>query len=389
MYDLPPADRSESLLTRYGRPVRWAASRIPTPGRVERWARRHPRVATFGLGLSLTLGAATYPHASAAWNGHVVRYQGHPVQFGQYLDRDLRRIAPLPTDSLFWLTPVAATYQRDAPHSGTVNEFLDRLDGMPHVARVAFNRATLSAEQSARAAARHRHATLDLRHCSIAWGGLRPFTSKTNLHRVRLTHCLLPPEELAPLADAAGLISLDLSGSVGVSGGLAALAGHPALSETRAAGSDLNDASFAALVHCPSIASLQLDRTNVTDEGLAMMDGAATGLISLSLAHTNVSDWGVASMGSHPQLSALDLSGTNVTDAGLWSLVQNCPNLDALTLSGTAVSDEGLAALVHLPKLSALDLSETNVTDAGLAEAAERHGCTAIAASGVIECTAG
>ncbi|MFH5804582.1 hypothetical protein [Alienimonas sp. DA493] len=367
MYELPPAAGSEPRSARLARAARRGAAWLPTPCRLECWVRRRPRAAGLGLLVLLLLGAATFRHTAAAWQGHVARYQGHAVDFGHYVNGDLRRWAPLPKDFAAWFTPVAATYRGGDGAADTVGEFLDRLDWMPYVTRVGFDRATLSAQQAARAAARHTHPTLELRDCYVEAGGLEPLLSKPNLVRVSLRRCRLPDGELAALANAAGLEELDLTGGRGVGGALAALAGQPSLLRVLAEGADLNDASLDALIRCPAAVELNLARTDVTDAGLARLSDGGGALMRLSLAHTRVSDRGVAAMGLHPKLRALDLAGTAVTDAGLSALVQLCPNLNALSLRGTDVTDAGLVALADLPRLDALDLSDTAVTAAGLA----------------------
>ena len=351
-----PPDRP---LTRARRLTRW----VPTPRRAWRAAKRRPKTAALLLAAAAGVCVAVFPHVRAAWAGHVLRYRGHPVRFGHYLDETVRRYAPLPTGSPLWTTPVAVSYQGDNRLAGTPRQFVGRLAAMPHVSYVGFTHADLNKWTARRAAARHSDIELSLRHCTLDPGALRAFTKNRRLVHVRVTDGWLPPGEFAPLADAPGLQGMELQGSTGVGGGLAPLAGHPTLWWVVADGSDLNDESFAALLTCPKMARVDARRTDVTDAGLAALNGRG-GPAGVMLSSTRVTDAGLAALTACPGLGRLELNRTAVTDAGVAAVARACPNLSVLTLAGTAVTDACLGDLTRLEDLILLDLSDTAVTDA-------------------------
>ena len=109
---------------------------------------------------------------------------------------------------------------------------------------------------------------------------------------------------------------------------------------------------------------LDLDRTNVGDEGMAALADMAL-LTDLSLDQTQIGDAGLAHLSRLGKLASLSLDKTRVTDQGLIHLAQ-LGQLATLNLSRTDVGDAGLAHLKNLAKLSSLDLSTTGTTDAGL-----------------------
>ena len=323
--------------TRLARLTRW----VPTPRRAWRAARRRPLVAGLLTAAGLGLYLLIYPHARAAAVGHRLRYDGHGVTFGHYLDEDLRAWAPLPADSFLWTTPVGVAYRGGEWSRGSVSGWLDRVETLPHVTCVEFDGAELSAEQARRAAAMHEDPVVDLSRLWLEPGALRAFARLPNVGTFFLDDANVPPGELAPLAGAARLTGVAVPNCYGVRGELVPLAGHATLEWVLAEGSDFGDADFIAVGECPSLDRLYLDRTDVGDAGLA-------------------------AFGPHPGLRWLHLGSARVTDAGLLRLAERCPNLEALTLSGTAVTDAGLPALARLPKLTSLALSDTAVTAAAV-----------------------
>lgn len=101
------------------------------------------------------------------------------------------------------------------------------------------------------------------------------------------------------------------------------------------------DEDVARIVkHFPRLLGLCLDRTTVTDEGLACLAGL-----------TN--------------LQFLDLGNTFITDRGLDHLA-SLPGLHMLRLEHTKISDDGLRILSRAPALKVLDVANTRVTDTGV-----------------------
>ena len=75
----------------------------------------------------------------------------------------------------------------------------------------------------------------------------------------------------------------------------------------------------------PSLQSLDLGDTKITDGGLEYLKGL-TNLETLDLMKTQVTDIGLERLTGLNQLRELDLRGTKVTDAGVKELQQALPN---------------------------------------------------------------
>lgn len=157
-------------------------------------------------------------------------------------------------------------------------------------------------------------------------------------------------------------------------------------------GKAVTDADLAhwQLSRLPNLNGVSLDRTAVTDTGLAQLSGL-TNLREVSVNGTAVSDAGLVYLDGLTNLDYALLAGTAVTDAGLVHLskltslryvflsqtavtdaglahLSGLTSLQELFLDGTAVTDSGLAHLHQLTRLTVLRLADTKVTDAGVAE---------------------
>ena len=97
--------------------------------------------------------------------------------------------------------------------------------------------------------------------------------------------------------------------------------------------------------------------------GLAEM----TRLRRLDLNNTNMTDDGLAHLKGLTQLQWLDLDNTQVTDGGLVNL-KGLIQLQNLFLAKTKVTDDGLVNLKALNELQRLFLFNTKVTGAGVAD---------------------
>ncbi len=127
----------------------------------------------------------------------------------------------------------------------------------------------------------------------------------------------------------------------------------------------ITDAGIARLKPLRKLEVLHLEETQVTDEGLGVLESFDR-LESLTLGGPKITDAGLAHLKSLQRLEDLSLIETNITDAGLSSL-ENLNKLRSLDLGATRVGDAGLVHLKGLKNLSDLHLGGTNVTDAGLA----------------------
>ena len=121
----------------------------------------------------------------------------------------------------------------------------------------------------------------------------------------------------------------------------------------------ITDAGLAALQRMAGLQGLSLNQTQITDAGLAALQGMA-GLGSLSLDQTEITDAGLVELQGMAGLKWLSLNQTQITDAGLAAL-QGIPNLHWLFLAQTQITS--LAALAGVARLEALDISGTKAQD--------------------------
>jgi Leucine-rich repeat (LRR) protein len=145
------------------------------------------------------------------------------------------------------------------------------------------------------------------------------------------------------------------------------------------------------LEHLPNIATLEIESSEVTDDGLRNLSRIRS-LSACSLRCSKITDAGIGNLAVLPGLdeirlydcsevtdrgvlelkrvSRLTLLGAHITDRTLAVLV-DLPNLQQLVLRSDSLTDEGLSQLASLPHLTTLSLSHCHhLTDAGLAEIA-------------------
>ncbi|WP_146390567.1 leucine-rich repeat domain-containing protein [Allorhodopirellula solitaria] len=126
-----------------------------------------------------------------------------------------------------------------------------------------------------------------------------------------------------------------------------------------------DDALLSELQGLDGLESLNLDRTPVTDDGLAAM-GHLPNLHLLSLAQTRVSNAGIATLVTNfPKLVSLRLDETVITDPGFAELA-HAEHLEMLSLHRVPVSDAGCKQIAKISTLTTLGLDQTMITDRGL-----------------------
>jgi internalin A len=167
--------------------------------------------------------------------------------------------------------------------------------------------------------------------------------------------------ETQHLADFRSLKGLWLEGEDLTDEGLAPLEGLTGLEVLR-----IHKARVmgAGLVHIEGLTRLEILRLDfTTDEGLSHVKGL-TRLQSLAVSGL-VTDAGLKYLKGLTELRRLGLYRTQVTDAGLVDL-KGLSKLEFLNLTFTRITDAGLTHLTALSSLSRLFVDGTAVTDAGL-----------------------
>ncbi|WP_367872564.1 c-type cytochrome domain-containing protein [Luteolibacter sp. Populi] len=116
-------------------------------------------------------------------------------------------------------------------------------------------------------------------------------------------------------------------------------------------------------------------RKDFGDDDLAKLSPVMPSLVSLDLSSSTVTDSGTKLLKNAAELKSLRLSETGVTDAGL-DVLAALPKLESLNLYGTQVTNGGVLKLAGLSNLKKLYLWQTKVDDAGLqALKAKMPGC--------------
>ncbi|HUE74829.1 MAG TPA: hypothetical protein VMP01_28435 [Pirellulaceae bacterium] len=123
----------------------------------------------------------------------------------------------------------------------------------------------------------------------------------------------------------------------------------------------IGDEAAKHLANFPNLKNLCLRRTQIGDDGMALIAAGSPSLRMLQLGETQVGDRGAAEIAKIQTLRDVKLDGTNVTDAGLVHLGR-LQNLNWLQLSDTAITDRGVLYLASLSKLETLEISGTDVT---------------------------
>ena len=186
--------------------------------------------------------------------------------------------------------------------------------------------------------------TLDLPRTTVTDDSLAHISGLTGLNRLLLDYC---PE----VTDR----------------GLAHLRRLNRLRVVRLSSTRITDAGIDALSGNSDIIALNLDKTKLTDVGLARINTLwGKSLKSLSVTRCpGVTDTGMAHIREMGQLQVLFMYDTSVTDTGLAQL-SGLTDLIILATGGSRVTDAGLAHLHDLGRLQILSISESPVTDAGL-----------------------
>ena len=117
---------------------------------------------------------------------------------------------------------------------------------------------------------------------------------------------------------------------------------------------EATDADLDRVVQLERLASLNLNGSSITDEGLRQLKNLGD-LEVLDLRNTPITDDGLEHLQAFPKLEHLNLSGTQITGAGLAHL-GSLTHLRVLMLSENRIDDEALSQLSSLGRIELLYL---------------------------------
>jgi hypothetical protein len=128
---------------------------------------------------------------------------------------------------------------------------------------------------------------------------------------------------------------------------------------------ELTDAHVAIISQAPTLRSLILDGTRITDTGIQQLRPLQQ-LEYLSLGGTAISDKSLDIVGRFPELRFLNLSETRISNRALEHLT-HLRRLEILNLTRTAIDPRGLTDLQAMSKLVSLRLDDVPLDDESVA----------------------
>lgn len=191
---------------------------------------------------------------------------------------------------------------------------------------------------------------LSLQDFAITDDGLAPLAALSKLREVTIFNA---PVNSGPLQhlDPATITKLNLRATKLDSNALQShLAKFVSLVDLEVSETMVDDAGLVPIAALPSLKSLNLLRTKVTDEGLKHLLGTQISRLNLD-DNASITDAGAKSLALMTRLEWLHLGKTKVTDVGLAEL-ETLQVLSELLINDTAVTSEAIESLQSkLPKL--------------------------------------
>lgn len=223
-------------------------------------------------------------------------------------------------------------------------------------------------------------ATLFILHC-LAWGEpamterelflqlekLGVGCYKTN-NRIDLAAHSMQTEAHMPLvAQLRDLDELHCNSSILSDKGLACLKGHPRLRHLEILSTQVTPDGLAILETLPNLQILDLNLSIGGDQALQQI-GKCKSLKELSFRGSDITSRGMAFLKNLSQLESLDLSySAHLTSDGL-TVLKNFPRLTGLTLSECPADEAALDTIAQLKNLESVSLGPNNSTDTAIAK---------------------
>jgi uncharacterized membrane protein len=171
----------------------------------------------------------------------------------------------------------------------------------------------------------------------------------------------IPPDVRPAIEEIVGPIPIDYGGPT-LPKVKVAPASPAALANVRATGVSIVPLSANTPfvhVHCTNV------RATFGDAQLAALEAIGPQILWLDVSGTQITDASLAAVGKFPNLTRLHLNRTAITDAGVAHLAR-LSHLEYLNLYGTKITDTGLTPLAGLANLRALYIWQTGVTPQGI-----------------------
>jgi internalin A len=155
------------------------------------------------------------------------------------------------------------------------------------------------------------------------------------------------------------------SGWIESLGGSVTTDAHGVVTGVNLRGSWVTDTDLRKLVEHPTLTTLDLSLTHITDEGMAELKNLRN-VTDLNLFYSEyVTDQGVAAIKDWKKLKHLNLHGTKSSDTAL-EHIAGISSLESLDVGSTLMTDVGLERLAMLTNLKELTMGGNELGDAGL-----------------------
>lgn len=188
------------------------------------------------------------------------------------------------------------------------------------------------------------------------------FARLKKLHTLHIDRVQITDSEILPFQHHRTITRLELNKTKVTDVGVAAFASCPlewmSLRFGKVNGQFLSTPSVWRLSY------LDLSESRYADS-MAPCFGRHKSLEVLLLTHTQAADGTCAALASLPRLNYLNCWATGVTSGGVKWLRRH-PSLSTLILSSTKIGDAALLDLATLPRLNDLDIRQTPITDTGV-----------------------
>ncbi|XZE52924.1 protein kinase domain-containing protein [Planctomycetaceae bacterium SH139] len=148
------------------------------------------------------------------------------------------------------------------------------------------------------------------------------------------------------------------------SDGLKCLVGNRSISRLHLGAKVPEPVLISLLSSLPNLREVDLRNPQLTDVGMEAI--ARLPLQYLKIPKAQISDVGLKRLQNMTSLTSLDVNGTNVTEDGLMQVLPKLKNLRTVSLDDLPVTDRTMDVVAKLPLSGTLSLKNTMITDAGL-----------------------
>ena len=214
---------------------------------------------------------------------------------------------------------------------------------------------------------------LDVSGAIVTHSNLKYILSLKQLQSLVLIGTAVDDRDLeSVVASLPNLKELDIGYTMVTDRSLRTIAKLQRLSRLHLRKCQVSAAGLTYLARLRSLSFIDLSQSAIADDAIAAI--SIPSLTTLNLAKTNVSDKGLRSLLLMPSLKRLDLSKTTVSDATLQDIVGRMTAIEELNLSETKVSDQGITHLRNLTHLQKLWLRGLpNITDGAINDLLEHR----------------